>query len=900
MALLLSRVAGLFVVASGDNKKNVLLLVADDLRPELGAYGSSWMVTPHLDALARESLVFDAAFSNFAICSPSRNSWMSGRMPDITRTWNFIDDFRHSGQSRLASGEEWTSLPQFFKSKNYSTLGHGKLYHPGKPPNNDEPYSWTDPYVELVTTSCGNGEHFCPREGASDDEFSDYNTTIRALERLQAATAPWFVGLGLHFPHLSWATPLWCVDAYENATIEIAKFRDSPEGCPDVAFTAEIDGAENIKLNMSDFPTTTTNMEGVHTFPVPIPGNNSVPPEVDWLMRLGYYSAVTHTDWLFGKMIDAAAPTKNETVLVVTADHGYQLGERGEWAKHTLFDNALRVPLLIRAPWAREMMGKRTPAYFELIDLYRTLVTLAGHSVADVEPDVDGLDQSELVSDPDARPSRDAAFAQYSRCPQSGGVPAYHKNNCEHVVAANISVMGYTLREPLFRFTDWYEFRNCQADFDAILATELYALQPPNATIDFDMGDNRNLAALDSFGPVVARLRGKLRTRFDIGGGTTNTTAHDDNAQALFDDAVLVSIVMAAMRSMLRVAIIGSIGGALAICEVLDTHARKSLARLLTYALLPLLLFTKGSAAVNRAMGPALLHWLIVPAYAAIHVGLGLAIAAVTGCRRRRTFSPLPSTENEPPDLRGALVTLAVAFPNSGSLPLALVEPLCATIGCDVDAAVGYVSFYIAALNPILWVVCPRLLLRQYPTDDAAFSTRRWLQSIPPPAVAAVGGAFFGAVPRLYDLALRDTVLGSALDLVANSAVPIGIINLGAAIAASARRAKDPAADAIGAASLAKATFFRLLFVPALSIAATYNLRAHNVFIPKRNIPLALVLMLESCSPPAMQLIIFLQLFNLTHLERPMAQLLVVMYLISLLTLTAWIAIILAVLTLNE
>ena len=68
----------LATAAATAEKKNVLMLVADDLRPQLNkAYGQSQMVTPHLDKLAASSLVFDRAYTNFAICSPSRNSFMS-------------------------------------------------------------------------------------------------------------------------------------------------------------------------------------------------------------------------------------------------------------------------------------------------------------------------------------------------------------------------------------------------------------------------------------------------------------------------------------------------------------------------------------------------------------------------------------------------------------------------------------------------------------------------------------------------------------------------------------------------------------------------------------------------------------------------------------------------------
>ena len=79
---------------------------------------------------------------------------MTGRLPDNTRTWNFINNFRQGGMDNTGvKGADWTSFPEHFKNNGYTTLGHGKLYHPNKPPNNDEPAS-------LTTLS---PTHFLPR-----------------------------------------------------------------------------------------------------------------------------------------------------------------------------------------------------------------------------------------------------------------------------------------------------------------------------------------------------------------------------------------------------------------------------------------------------------------------------------------------------------------------------------------------------------------------------------------------------------------------------------------------------------------------------------------------------------------------------------------------------------------
>ena len=120
------------------NTKNVLFIVVDDLRPDLSAYGQEYVHTPNIDKLAKESLVFERAYCQQAVCGPSRNSFMTGRRPDTTKAWNFIDHFRE-----LNVGLNWSSLPQYFKKHGYFSSGVGKLYHPNLPPNYDPP-SWSD------------------------------------------------------------------------------------------------------------------------------------------------------------------------------------------------------------------------------------------------------------------------------------------------------------------------------------------------------------------------------------------------------------------------------------------------------------------------------------------------------------------------------------------------------------------------------------------------------------------------------------------------------------------------------------------------------------------------------------------------------------------------------------
>jgi iduronate 2-sulfatase len=553
------------MAVSPPSAKNVLFLVADDLRPDLNVpYGQSHMHTPMLDAFSKSALIFDRAYANMAICSPSRNSFMTGRMPDKTRVWNFLNDFRQGGLSSKGGtpGSQWVSLPQLFKQFGYTVLGHGKLYHHNTPPNYDQPHSWSQEqdFVRPTDTGCPaagpyeDGDTgpllFCPDygKGGSTDKaaFSDYNTTMSAIDTLKkyawavsaenghAKAKPFFIALGLHFPHLPWATPKWTVEKYPADKLAIAQHQNAPIGAPDMAFTAQLDGVAGLQLDESNpllAVSSPKNASGklVH-FRCPSPHNNTVPKYMQRQLRQGYYSAVTHSDWLFGKILATLKDLEiqHKTLVVVTSDHGWQLGEHGEWGKHTLWESSLHIPLMIRAPWkAQTSAGRHTSSMTELIDLYRTIVSLAGLPSSAVADDVDGDDVSALLDEPDQR-IKEGAYSQYSRCPgdrfwpKRMKGPDWYWNNCELVPADKITSMGYTVRTASWRFTEWYAWDgdNCVAMFDAILGFELYEhSHDPDVPVVYDKTENVNLANDPRFASTVTSMRRRLRKRFDTGAG---------------------------------------------------------------------------------------------------------------------------------------------------------------------------------------------------------------------------------------------------------------------------------------------------------------------------------------------------------------------------------------------
>ena len=117
------------------DKKNVLFIAIDDLRPELGAYGADYVSTPNIDSLASKSVLFERAYCQVAVCSPSRASLLTGRRPDTNHVWRISDDeyWRTTNNATNA-----TTIPQYFKENGYISIGMGKIFHPGTPGGNND------------------------------------------------------------------------------------------------------------------------------------------------------------------------------------------------------------------------------------------------------------------------------------------------------------------------------------------------------------------------------------------------------------------------------------------------------------------------------------------------------------------------------------------------------------------------------------------------------------------------------------------------------------------------------------------------------------------------------------------------------------------------------------------
>ena len=361
-------------------KPNVLFFIVDDLRVELGCYGSMFgALTPNIDALAKAGVRFDRNYCQFPLCNPSRSSMMTGRHPTNTGVLGNRANFR-------ALHPDWISLPQLFKENGYASLRSGKIFHGGI----DDPKAWSEgggipdgdggaggktkvvarpdgppapsnivaplpqdisqaAHSDRIVVLDGNGE------GHPDYATADH--AIEYLRRYKDKDQPFFLGCGPVKPHSPPCAPQKFLDLYDvdkiKLTPDFAAWPTVPPGFPSAAIR---------KRNADLFI-----------------GRAASEAESKEVIR-AYIASTSWTDWNIGRVIaelDRLGLREN-TIIVLMVDHGYQLGEKGKWSKAgSLFEMGTRVPFIIAAPGAK---GNGTACFrpVQSLDIYPTLRELCG------------------------------------------------------------------------------------------------------------------------------------------------------------------------------------------------------------------------------------------------------------------------------------------------------------------------------------------------------------------------------------------------------------------------------------------------------------------------------------------------------------------------------------------
>lgn len=436
---------------------NVLFLICDDLNCDLGCYGHPLAKSPNIDRLATRGVRFENAYCQYPLCCPSRASFMTGLYPDQTLI--------HRNAIWLREHlPDVQTMTQMFRNNGYFVTRIGKIYHYGVPGHigtsgHDDPYSWDytinprghDKDVEDQIFTLQKGQYGATLSWLADDTKDEEQTdgiaateAVAQLRRYAESKKPFFLAVGLYRPHTPYVSPKKYFDMYPSEKITVPEV---PAGYLDTIPKSARDSVARK------------------------PDQLNLPVDVARKAMQAYYASISFADAQLGRVLAALDETglSKNTVVVLTSDHGYHMGEHGHWQKMTLFENATRVPLIIAVPQMKAA-GKSTKSLAELVDIYPTLANLAGleHPLY-----LSGLSQTTVLFDPEEK-MRDSAFTQMND--------------------------GYTVRTDQYRYTEWGK--------NGDKGAELY----DHAT---DPREMVNLASRPEHAETVTRLSDHLHKRIE-------------------------------------------------------------------------------------------------------------------------------------------------------------------------------------------------------------------------------------------------------------------------------------------------------------------------------------------------------------------------------------------------
>ncbi|MGY8671053.1 MAG: sulfatase [Verrucomicrobiia bacterium] len=363
--LLLSDIAPAQAAKAIGSQPNVLLLMADDLNTALSGFGHPQCQTPRLDRLAREGVRFENMHCQYPVCGASRASLMTGLYPYTNGMLG------NSGKLR-ENLPDVVTLSQLFRQNGYRVGRVSKIYHMGIPgeiiagtADHDDPQSW-DEVVNIKApeqNAPGVKTHWSPKDKSSQTFFGveaeggdlahadgmAAEAAVSFLKRNQKR--PFFLACGFVRPHVPLVAPTEYFDRYDRAAM--------------VAPTVPEDDLDDVPQIIREYKSN---------------DRYGVTPELHKGLLEAYYASISYMDAQVGKVLDALDELglKENTIVVFSSDHGYLLGHHHKFQKQHLFEEATRVPFILRTPWINKPHGRATKHITELIDLYPTLAELAG------------------------------------------------------------------------------------------------------------------------------------------------------------------------------------------------------------------------------------------------------------------------------------------------------------------------------------------------------------------------------------------------------------------------------------------------------------------------------------------------------------------------------------------
>ncbi len=399
---------------------NVLLILVDDLKPAMRCYGDNAAKTPNMDALARRGMRFDMAYCNQAVCAPSRFTLMLGSHSTSTGLYGLGSHLRKAYPGAV-------TMPQHFAKHGYRTESLGKVFHIGHG-NQGDPESFSVPHfhdkvIEYLDPESTDGGKLTREEAlftnqklgqirslprgaayespmANDTDYADGRVADETVKRLKAAKqrlakddTPFFITAGFVRPHLPFSAPKKYWDMHDSAKLPMPVNKAFPKDAPKVALKR---GGEIAAFK-------------------PVPSNGEIDEELTRKLIHGYYASTSYVDAQIGKVTRALEELglAKDTIVVLWGDHGWHLGDLSIWTKHTNFEQANRIPIIIVAPGLAKP-GSVTSQLAETVDIFPTLSELAGLPASKGPQPIDGVSLVPVLKNPNAR-VRDHAFHAYPR-----------------------------------------------------------------------------------------------------------------------------------------------------------------------------------------------------------------------------------------------------------------------------------------------------------------------------------------------------------------------------------------------------------------------------------------------------------------------------------------------------
>ena len=340
-------------------QQNVLMIIVDDLNDWVGVMGGHPDTkTPNMDQLAAQGMLFTNAHATAALCAPSRASVMTGLRPSTTGIYGQLsdEDIRKSSDAT----QNITFMSEYFAQHGYKTMGIGKIFHNGAPEGSFQEYGGRikgfgpHPEDEFVWDSDRTNTDWgvYPEH---DEDMIDYKSAMWAKDKLnEDHESPFFLTVGFIRPHAPWYAPQKWFDMHPPDTLTMPPY-----------LATDFDDIPELSRAIHEVPQMPTTEWAIETGEWP----NIVQ---------GYLASVSFVDHYVGEVLKALenSPYADNTIVVLWGDHGYHLGEKSRFAKHSLWEETSRVPLIFKIPGGAK--GQVTGAAASLLDLYPTLLDLAG------------------------------------------------------------------------------------------------------------------------------------------------------------------------------------------------------------------------------------------------------------------------------------------------------------------------------------------------------------------------------------------------------------------------------------------------------------------------------------------------------------------------------------------